>query len=236
MATAPIAFVAGATGYTGREVVKQLVARGARAVAHVRPDSSSLAAWRERFAALGAEVDTTPWEASAMQSRLTALGPSLVFALLGTTRHRMKQDQSSYESVDYGLTALLIRAATALEPRPKFIYLSSMGVGPGARGAYLRARQRAEEELAGSGLPYLIARPSFITGEDRDEARPGERAAAAAADGILSALGRLGAARLRDRYRSTDAATLARALVGYALDDGAVDRVLSSDQLVRYGR
>src|SRR5215208_1501420 len=64
------AFVAGATGYTGREVVRQLVERGVRAVAHVRPDSPRLAEWRERFAELGAEVDATPWEEPAMRASL----------------------------------------------------------------------------------------------------------------------------------------------------------------------
>ena len=42
-----IAFVAGATGYTGREVVRLLAERGVRTLAHVRPDSSSSAAGRD---------------------------------------------------------------------------------------------------------------------------------------------------------------------------------------------
>lgn len=234
--TSRVAFVAGATGYTGRAVVRELLERGLHAVAHIRPDSPSLARWRARFGELGAEVDTTPWDEGALRARLQTLRPALVFALLGTTRARMRQDHASYETVDYGLTALLIRAAAAVQPLPKFVYLSSMGVGPGARGSYLAARARAEEELRASGLPYLIARPSFITGEDRDEERPLERGAAKVANGLLSVLGHLGARELRDRYRSTDAAGLARALVGFGLDSAAVNEVLSSARLVRYGR
>ena len=46
------AFVAGATGYTGRAVVERLVADGFEAVAHVRPDSSRLASEREALAVL----------------------------------------------------------------------------------------------------------------------------------------------------------------------------------------
>lgn len=236
MSAVKTAFVAGATGYTGREVVRELLVHGVRTVAHVRPDSAQLSVWRERFMAQGGEVDTTAWDESAMSARLRELRPDLVFALLGTTRHRMKGEHSSYETVDYGLTALLIQAACSIEPRPKFVYLSSMGVGPGARGAYLIARHRAEEVLRRSGLPYLIARPSFITGEDRDESRPGERVAAKVADGVLGVLGRLGAEKLRDRYRSTDARGLARALVGFGLDDRVVNEVLGSERLVGYGR
>jgi uncharacterized protein YbjT (DUF2867 family) len=185
---------------------------------------------------MGAEVDTTPWTEAAMQARLRDLAPDLVFGLLGTTRHRMERDHASYESVDYALTALLIHAAAGLTVRPKFVYLSSLGVGPRARGSYLEARHRAEEELRGSGLPYLIARPSIITGEDRDEVRAGEKVAARVADGLLSMAARLGAAHLRDRYASTDARRLAAALVGFALDPARVNEVLSSDRLTTYGR
>ena len=51
-----IAFVAGATGYTGREVVRVLLERGVRTVAHVRPDSPHVDEWRSRFEAQGAAV------------------------------------------------------------------------------------------------------------------------------------------------------------------------------------
>ena len=141
------AFVAGATGFTGREVVRVLRARGVRTLAHVRPDSPQLGGWRERFAALGAETDTTPWEAAAMSARLRDLAPTLVFALLGTTRSRGRVDGSTYESVDYGLTVLLLEAAASAAARtgaetaaPRFVYLSSAGVAPGAKSAYFAAR------------------------------------------------------------------------------------------------
>ena len=43
------AFVLGATGFVGREVVRQLCTRGAGPVAHVRPDSKTLVGWRKRL-------------------------------------------------------------------------------------------------------------------------------------------------------------------------------------------
>src|SRR4029079_17325323 len=130
------AFVAGATGYTGREVVRALRAQGARAIAHVRADSTRLDEWRARFAELGAEVDTTPWTAPAMTSTLEALRPGVIFAALGATKKRANQaashgedpEQESYEAVDYGLTSILLRAAVKAGHRPRFVYLSSMGV------------------------------------------------------------------------------------------------------------
>lgn len=229
-----VAFVAGATGYVGREVVRELCARGHATVAHVRPDSSRLEEWRSRFAELGAQVDATPWEASAMAARFQALAPSVVFALLGTTRKRAKASpdpNESYETIDYGLTALLVEAAVAAGSSPRLVYLSSAGVKDDSRGAYLRARARAERAVRESGLRYTIARPSFITGSDREESRPGERAGAAVANGLLRAAGLFGARTLRDRYRSTTAPVLAAALVRLAFDAAAADRVVESEEL-----
>ena len=82
------AFVAGATGYTGQAVVARLRALDRPALAHVRPDSSRLEVWRERFTAQGAEVDATPWQLEAMTERFREASPAVVFALLGTTRRR----------------------------------------------------------------------------------------------------------------------------------------------------
>jgi uncharacterized protein YbjT (DUF2867 family) len=234
-----VAFVAGATGYTGREVVRLLRDRGVRTIAHVRPDSSALTTFRERFAALGAEVDVTPWQTAAMQATLERLRPTHLFLLLGTTKKRARADaahgrRSDYEAVDYGLSMLLIEAATKLASSPKLIYLSAAGVGPKARGAYLEVRQRVESALAASALPYAVARPSFITGPDRDEARPLERAAAATTDALLFVARRLGGGRLTERYRSTTATALAAALVRLALDDPRARHIFESEELRGY--
>lgn len=228
-----IAFVAGATGFTGREVVRALAERGVRTIAHVRPSSRERDAWRARFEGLGAEVDLTEWDETSMKATFARLRPTLVFALLGTTRARAKVDGAGYDAVDYGLTAMLLRASAALEPPPRFVYLSSAGVPSRepARAGYMHARWQIERELNESALPFVIARPSFITGADRDDDRPGERIGAAVADGALGALGLLGMRRLRDRYRSTTNVTLARALVRLALDGSRARVVVESEAL-----
>ncbi len=233
------AFVAGATGYTGQRVVTALRGRHIDTVAHVRPDSADLARWTGRFKDLGASIDTTPWDDGAMAATLARLRPTLVFALLGTTRARMRAvaarggdpDEAGYEAVDYGLTALLLRAAAGCGTSPRFVYLSAAGVGPAARTAYTRVRHRAEAEIEASGLPYTIARPSFITGPDRDEDRPAERLGAMLVDAALFAAGTLGARRLQRRYGSTDASTLAAALVRLALDPAAASTTVESEDL-----
>jgi uncharacterized protein YbjT (DUF2867 family) len=231
-----IAFVAGSTGYTGREVVRVLRARGMETVAHVRPDSGRIEAWRIRFEGLGARLDLTPWDLDALSRTLTALAPALVFALLGTTRARARRAAASgrdegYQAVDYALTVLLYRAACSPGSRPRFMYLSSAGVRETGGNAYLAARAGVERELRAGPLPYTIVRPSFITGPDRDEFRPGERIVSRVMDGALGLAGLLGATRLRDRYRSTSNLTLAEAMVRLALDPAAAGRVVESEAL-----
>jgi uncharacterized protein YbjT (DUF2867 family) len=232
-----IAFVAGATGYTGREVVRELVARGVRAVAHVRPDSSRVDEWRARFEAAGAAVDTTPWADASMTNTLSALQPTHVFSLLGTTRARRRASASrgkaeSYESIDYGLTALLIRAAVASGSKPRFVYLSSIGVREHSTNPYLVARWRAESLLRASGLPYTIARPSFITGPGRDESRPLERAGAGVANVIAGLARVVGARRFAGSVQSLTGAELATGLVRYAFDPAGENLTLGTEELV----
>lgn len=234
------AFVAGATGYTGREVVRLLCERGVETFAHVRPDSSKLAEWKERFAAMGATVDTTAWEAAAMKSRLAELQPDRVFALLGTTAARKKTEgnpeAATYQAVDYGLTSMLLAAAAAQPKPPGFVYLSSLGVSKGTRSAYLRARYMLEEELRASGLSFLIARPAMVSGDDRDESRPGERVATVVGDALLGSLRLVGAKKLHDRFASLNATQLAAGLVSAGCEDFASREIDASELRERAAR
>src|SRR3954471_13568122 len=100
-ASPALAFVAGATGYTGREVVRALRARGLRVIAHVRPDSARLGEWRGRFAAMEVEVDATPWNDDAMAATMERLQPDVVFALLGTTKARAREAEQRHEDASH---------------------------------------------------------------------------------------------------------------------------------------
>lgn len=233
------AFVAGATGYVGRELVRELRAKGAEVHAHVRPDSTSLERYRREFEGVGAICDTTEWVDDAMRAAFKDIQPTHVFALLGTTRARMSRAKKegrdpaldSYERVDYGLTAMLFRSANSCESKPKFIYLSSAGVSDASTNPYLEVRARFERELKAGVLPYVIAHPSFITGPDREETRTTERVSAAAADAVLNLIGVFGGKSFRDRYASMNAATLARGLARAALDERVVNTTLDAEAL-----
>ena len=215
-------FVAGSTGYTGRGVVRELRSRGIRTAAHVRPGSSSAAELVPLFESLGAEVDRSPWEKDAISKALAAFRPSHVMALLGTTKARGREAArkgviDTYETVDRDLSLLLLEACTKLPEKPKFVFLSSMGAESPRGNRYLRARHDVEQALIGSSLPWVIARPAFITGPDRPEPRPMEQIAGKLTDGLLRGAGVLGMAGMERKYRSMDAAELAAGLVRWAL-------------------
>lgn len=238
------AFVAGSTGYTGQSVVEELLAKGIETVAHIRPGSSRREDLGVAFEEQGALLDLTPWEPEAMRETLERLSPQLVFCLIGTTKARQKELEArgedganaNYEAVDYGLTKLLVDACAALgEDAPRFIYLSSMGVGPNGLNAYMKARYKAEQAVQQSGVPYTIARPGIITGEDREESRPLEQWSGKINDALFGIVGALGGKSLAKRYRSTDASELARALVRLALEheraDDALHKIVEAQDL-----
>ncbi len=73
------------------------------------------------------------------------------------------------ETMDYGGAVKLIRAAKAAGVG-RYVIVSSMGADPDAQGddtfsVYLRAKDRADAELAASGLEYTIVRPGRLTDE-----------------------------------------------------------------------
>jgi uncharacterized protein YbjT (DUF2867 family) len=225
------AFVLGATGFVGREVVRQLCVRGGKPIAHVRPDSSKLAAWKATFDQLGATVDASPWNATALATPLRELRIRQLYILIGTTRSKAKTDRVAgdiYQEIDRGLTEIAVDAAKQVGGI-RLVYLSSVGADAKASSAYLKARGQAEDAVRGSGLPWVIARPSFIVG-DRDESRIGESIGAGIGDGVLAVAGLFGGKKLRAKYRSTSADVLASALIRLA-EAPAHDLVVDGDDL-----
>lgn len=218
----PSAFVIGATGYTGRAVVGAWRRRGWPVTAHVRPDSPALGTWQARFSAVGAAVEAIPWDLAAFTAALGRRRPDHLFLLLGTTRARASRDEratgrpAGYEAVDYGLTALALQAARGAGITPRVTYLSALGADATSRSPYLAVRGRLEDELARSGLPYLIVRPAFISGRDRDERRPLERAASVALDAALGAARLLGLQGIQARYATLSGEQLAEGMVRLA--------------------
>lgn len=234
-------FIAGATGYTGRALVETLCKSGAHpesVIAHIRPESSQLVAMKSAFESLGATVDTTPWSLPDMVRTLADQQPRVVFALLGTTKARARDAaqsgaDASYEAVDRDLTLRLLAACRDACPNAVFVYLSSLGANHRSSNGYLRIRGDVEVAIKSSGQPFIIAQPSFITGSDRPESRPGERVAAAITNAGLGLFRLVGARNLANRYGSMTGHELAESLASASNRAELTGRTLRSDDLRR---
>jgi hypothetical protein len=166
----PHSWVVGASGYTGQALVARLAERAAgtaaTVTAHLRPGRPHTSELRARFEGMGVRVVECPLLEAGPQALAGAFldrPPTHLFLVHGTTRRRARLeglDVDPYLTVDLGLTSLALEACRDLTPPPRVVLLSSQGAGPGARGAYLRARHLAEEAVRASGLPYTIARSS----------------------------------------------------------------------------
>ena len=149
-------FVGGATGYTGQRLLPLLQQKGISTLSWHRPSSKSKQPIGNIVAAAQSDVESL---AEAMRSCDT------VVQLIGTTRAQFDA-QTSYESVDIGTTTTLLEAAKRAGSIQKFVLLSSVGAGKPV-GPYLQAKYKTEQLVVQSGLPYILVRPSVITGPGR---------------------------------------------------------------------
>ena len=231
---APHALVIGATGYVGRHVVEGLRRDDIATTAHVRPGSSR-AGLAAGFEGDGAGVEHAALEVEPLRDVMRSLAPTHVFLCHGTTAKRARAEgiEDPYETVDVGVTRIVVDAARGAEDPPRLVYLSSMGAG--GRGAYLAARGKAEQLIRDSGLSFTLCRAPLITGPDRDEGRPLERVGAALSGPTLRLLGALGLRRLRGRYHPMDAREVAEGLIRSGFHHMTIDRVVLADELRRLG-
>ncbi|HWE28687.1 MAG TPA: NAD(P)H-binding protein [Polyangia bacterium] len=154
----PTAFIAGATGYTGRALMEVF----ARDKSEWKPRPHARSAGK-----LAAEdtVVCDPRDVTALTDGMR--GCDAVVQLIGTVKARFAE--GDYDAIDYGTTVALGEAAKAAGV-PRLLLLSSVGAGT-ARGKYLAVKRKTEEWVERSGLEYTIVRPSMIAGEGRRAAQ-----------------------------------------------------------------
>jgi uncharacterized protein YbjT (DUF2867 family) len=148
----PTAFVAGATGYTGRALMELL----AREKTDWKPRPHARSAGK-----LDGAVVCDPRDVKALSDGMR--GCDAVVQLIGTVKARFAE--GDYDDIDYGTTVALGEAAKAAGV-PRLLLLSSVGAGK-PRGKYLAVKRKTEEWVGKSGLEYTIVRPSVIGGEGR---------------------------------------------------------------------
>jgi NADH dehydrogenase len=154
--------VTGATGFVGRQVVRELVARGHRPVCLVRDRERFLEQARslgeERLEAVGGDL----FDDQALQEVTT--GSEAVIHLVGIIFEHPLRGQT-FQRIHVEATRRMLDAARAAGIR-RFLHMSALGTRPRAVSEYHRTKWAAEGLVRESGLDWTIFRPSIIHGPD----------------------------------------------------------------------
>jgi len=152
--------IAGGHGQVALALTPRLVARGDEVVSLVRDPDHGADVRR-----VGGEPVACDLEAATDAQVAEALGgcQAVVFAAGAGAGSGAKRK----ETMDYGGAVKLISAAQAAGVR-RYVMVSAMAAdadhpGEGTFDVYLRAKGRADAELAASGLDYTIVRPGRLT-------------------------------------------------------------------------
>jgi uncharacterized protein YbjT (DUF2867 family) len=156
--------IAGAHGKTARRLTRMLVAEGHEVRGLVRKEEQT-----EDVASDGAEpvlVDLEAEDVSGGVGDAVQGCDAIVFAAGAGPG----SGDARKETMDYGGAAKLVEAAEDRGVR-RYLMLSAMGAadpeeGPEGMRPYLRAKARADERLAQSGLDYTIIRPGGLTEDE----------------------------------------------------------------------
>ena len=154
--------IAGGHGKIALELTRLLTARGDRVISLIR-DSEQ----RQDVEAAGGEPVLCDLEAAdpAELAEAIAGADAVVFAAGAGPGSGPERK----ETVDHEGATKLIEGARSADAG-RYLIISSMGADPEHRGeevfdVYLRAKGRADAELAASGLAYTIVRPGRLTDE-----------------------------------------------------------------------
>src|SRR5436853_7673982 len=134
-------FVSGATGYMGRPLVRDLLARGHEVRALARPGSES------RLPAGSVPVIGEALRASTVQSSVA--GCDTFVHLVGVS-HPSPAKAAQFRSVDLASALESVAAASAAQVR-HFNYVSVAHPAPVMR-EYIAARSEAEDRIRAAGL------------------------------------------------------------------------------------
>ncbi|MDH6102246.1 NAD(P)H-binding protein [Chrysosporum ovalisporum ANA283AFssAo] len=159
------AFVAGATGETGRRIVRELRARNIPVRALVRDTEKARAI-------LPPDVELVLGDVLQSESLNAALGDSTV--LLCATGAKPSFDPTGPYKVDYEGTKNLVDAAKT-KGIEHFVLVSSLCVSQlfhplNLFWLILMWKKQAEEYIQKSGLTYTIVRPGGLKNEDNSDA------------------------------------------------------------------
>ncbi|HEU5071926.1 MAG TPA: complex I NDUFA9 subunit family protein [Verrucomicrobiae bacterium] len=149
--------VTGATGFVGREIVRQLHAASHRVRVLVRDPQGRSA--RELIPAFAAESHAgNVLVAASLPGAATSC--DAIIHLVGLISEFGEQ---TFENVHRHATQNLLAEAQRAGVR-RWIHMSALGTRPNARSRYHQTKWAAEEAVRASGLDWTIFRPSLIYG------------------------------------------------------------------------
>lgn len=213
------AIILGATGSTGTELLKLLLADD-------RYEKVKLFS-RNSVNVSHPKVEEYLIDLFKLEDYATDFTADVVFCCIGTTKAKTP-DENTYHKIDYGIPVAAARLAM-VNNIPSFIVISAVGVSKDSRFFYNRTKAEMQETVLAQHIDKTyILQPSLILASRADN-RLGEKIGAA----VMTLLNPLLWGNLA-KYRSIKASTIAKAMVW--LDNNSYDKqIITSDKIVQLG-
>ncbi|AII51275.1 NAD-dependent epimerase/dehydratase family protein [Hymenobacter sp. APR13] len=215
------ALIAGASGLIGSQLLPLLLASDRYA--------KVIAVGRRPLPIVHPKLEQRLLDFDHLEEHRFALIADDVYCCLGTTM-RQAGSKKAFYTVDY-LYVVKLAALTAGNFAAQLLVVSAMGADEKSRVYYNRVKGEMEQAVRQTPFRAVhLFRPSLLLGE-RSEQRTGERLGAV----LLRVLRPVLRGPLR-RYRAIDAATVARAMLRAAEQNGTGIQVHPSDAIEALGR
>jgi uncharacterized protein YbjT (DUF2867 family) len=146
--------VTGGTGYVGRPLIEQLIARGHEVTALARPQSHARVPSGARI------VDGSALSADDV---VRALSDGCVLVLLVGTPHPSPAKAKQFREVDLVAAQAAAEAATRFQRVGHIVYVSVAHPAPVMK-AYIEVRSEGERLLGQTGTPLTVLRPWYVLG------------------------------------------------------------------------
>jgi uncharacterized protein YbjT (DUF2867 family) len=154
-------FVTGATGYLGRRVIPELLARGHAVRALTRPESSARLPVADGCEAVTGDA----LDGATFADSIARIPPCDTLLQLVGVAHPSPAKAALFQSVDLASLRASVQAveAAGVAKNLHFVYVSVAHPAP-AMKAYWQARAEGEAILRASRTPATILRPWYVLG------------------------------------------------------------------------